>query len=315
MRNATSLILCILFSSAAAFAQTNPQLSPDPNTVKIVTSDIDNFWRAFDLAKNEKNRSRKIAVFQTEYIEKGSSGLKDLLTSKIKLAENLVDKIDGSPAYYTPFRLATPHFKRLEERIRSRFVKFKSIYRDAVFPDVYFVVGDGSSGGMNSNSGLVVAADTYGASWGGSADHPVRWMTAVAGAVDKVLGTVAHETCHYNQRYGISQPTLLSESIREGSCDWLGELAGVQRVKRYIKTFDFSDDGEIWRDFKANMYKTGYPKVIYKGEKVSVRPDDLDQHVAYLITRQYYRRAKDKNQAVRDILNIQDFRKFYEASR
>ena len=41
---------------------------------------------------------------------------------------------------------------------------------------------------------------------------------------------------------------------------------------------------------------------------------DLGYYVGYLITRAYYRNAKDKRQAVYDILNIQDARAFYEAS-
>jgi len=41
---------------------------------------------------------------------------------------------------------------------------------------------------------------------------------------------------------------------------------------------------------------------------------DLGYYVGYLIRRAYYRNAKDKRQAVFDILNIQDARAFYEAS-
>lgn len=37
-------------------------------------------------------------------------------------------------------------------------------------------------------------------------------------------------------------------------------------------------------------------------------------YVGYLITRAYYRNAKDKRQAVHDILNIKDTRAFYAAS-
>ena len=49
-------------------------------------------------------------------------------------------------------------------------------------------------------------------------------------------------------------------------------------------------------------------------EVAKIRPIDIGHYVGYLITRAYYRNAKDKRQAVYDILNIQDARAFYEAS-
>jgi hypothetical protein len=54
-----------------SMAQSGPQLNHDPATVKFVTSDIDNFWRAYDLAANETEKVKRIAIFQSEYLDKG----------------------------------------------------------------------------------------------------------------------------------------------------------------------------------------------------------------------------------------------------
>ena len=62
------------------------------------------------------------------------------------------------------------------------------------------------------------------------------------------------------------------------------------------------------------MYKPDFSKWIYNAATAKDRPADLGYYVGYLITRAYYRKAKDKRQAVYDILNIQDARAFYEAS-
>ena len=44
------------------------------------------------------------------------------------------------------------------------------------------------------------------------------------------------------------------------------------------------------------------------------RPADLGYYMGYFITQAYYKKAKNKKQAVYHILNIQDARAFYEAS-
>jgi hypothetical protein len=47
---AIGLTIFILFISTLSVAQ-SPQLNRDPAMVKFVTSDIDNFWSAYDLAR------------------------------------------------------------------------------------------------------------------------------------------------------------------------------------------------------------------------------------------------------------------------
>jgi hypothetical protein len=57
-------------------AQSGPQLNRNPESVKFVTSDIGNFWRAYDLAAKQTDKAKRIAIFQTEYLDKGTPGLK-----------------------------------------------------------------------------------------------------------------------------------------------------------------------------------------------------------------------------------------------
>ena len=101
MSRIIALTIFILFISTVSFAQSGPQLNRDPATVKFVTSDIDNFWRAYDLAAKETDKVKRVAIFQTEYLDKGSPGLKDFLRLRINSAENLVGTMDRMPKYET----------------------------------------------------------------------------------------------------------------------------------------------------------------------------------------------------------------------
>jgi hypothetical protein len=53
---------------------------------------------------------------------------------------------------------------------------------------------------------------------------------------------------------------------------------------------------------------------VYNAATSKDRPGDLDYYVGYLVTRCYYKNARDKRQAVYDILNIPDARAFLEKS-
>jgi hypothetical protein len=85
-----TITISLLFISRIALAQSNTQLNRDPANVKFVTSDIGNFWLAYDLAAKETDKARRIAIFQTEYLDKGSPGLKDFLRLRIRSAESLL---------------------------------------------------------------------------------------------------------------------------------------------------------------------------------------------------------------------------------
>jgi predicted Zn-dependent protease DUF2268 len=316
MKRAFALTIFILFISTMSLAQPGPQLNRDPAHVKFVTSDIENFWRAYDLAAKESDKAKRIAIFQTEYLDKGSPGLKDFLRLRIKSAENLVSTIDRMPKYYASIRPQTLRVRHMEKRMRAAFEKFKSIYPEAVFPDVYFLIGVTSSGGTTGRSGLLIGTEMYGKTAKTPMDELSAWLRVVLSSVDYVPAIVAHESCHYNQHYNTAQDQrhLLGKSLQEGSCDMIGELISGRTINEHLKVYGKTHDADIWRDFEADMYKPDYSNWLYNANTAKDKPADLGYYVGYLITQAYYKNAKDKRQAIHDILNIQDARAFFEAS-
>ena len=316
MRTTFTVISFLLLSSIVSLAQSTPKLNQDPENVKFITSDIDNFWRAYDLVASESDRAKRIAILQTEYLDKGSPGLKDFVRLRIKSAENLVATIDRMPKYYASIRPQTLQVRSMEKQMRAAFKKFKSIYPEAVFPDVYFLIGVTNSGGTTGPSGLLIGTEMYGKTATTPFDELSAWLKVVLSNVEQVPAIVAHESCHYNQRYNSApdQRNLLGKSLQEGACDTIGELISGRNINEHLKVYGRAHAAEIWRDFEADMYQPDISNWIYNAGSAKDRPADLGYYVGYLITRAYYKKARDKKQAIHDILNIQDVRAFFEAS-
>lgn len=53
---------------------------------------------------------------------------------------------------------------------------------------------------------------------------------------------------------------------------------------------------------------------LYNGSDVKGRPADLGYYVGFKISEAYYTKSKDKKQAIRDILEMQDFDALLKAS-
>jgi hypothetical protein len=315
MKQLVLITLCFVICTLTAFAQTGePQVNRDPNKVKFVTSDIGNFWRAYDLAAKEADRAKKVAIFQSEYLDKGSVGLQDFVRLRIKSAEDLLKSLEKLPRFYASVRSSTLRVAEMERNIRRSFRKFKDLYSDAVFPDVYFLIGVSNTGGTTSKNGLLIGTEMYGLTPRTPREELPEWLKAVLAPVEKLPAIVAHESCHFNQKY--REPgTLLGKAIQEGSCDFIAEKVAGDTINPTQKVYGNRHEAELWREFQTEMSGTSYKNWMYNASTVKDKPTDLGYYIGYRISESYYLNAKDKRRAIRDILEIKDFRVFLEKSR
>ena len=333
-RSLQTTFWCLLCATAIFAQAERKDVNADPDKATFVTSDIQNFWRAFDLASKETDKAKRVAIYQTEYLDKGSTGLQDFLRMRIGSAKALAETVDALPRFYASIRQNTLRVAEMEKKIRRSFRKFKELYPDAVFPDIYFVIGTASTGGTASRNGLIIGTELYGTTAQTPRDEfPAVFRnflkdvkddrevrTLVAKALDTALKSIdslptiaAHESCHFNQNYP-PQSTVLEKSIQEGSCDLIAELTAGDVINPSLKAYGNQHEEKLWRDFEAQMQGKDLSLWMYNGFKIKDRPGDLGYFMGYKITKEYYRNSRDKKSAIREILNIKDFGAFFEKS-
>jgi uncharacterized protein YjaZ len=132
--------------------------------------------------------------------------------------------------------------------------------------------------------------------------------------VENLPYIVAHESIHYQQKM-TPHPSLLAKSIQEGMCDFIAELIAGKHANQVQKTYGESNEAALWREFEPAMLEKDYSKWIYDSVNAKNRPADLGYYMGYKIVQSYYQNARDKQQAIKDILEIKDVTKFYEASK
>src|SRR6476469_8335855 len=70
----------------------------------VFTTDIDNFWRAFDSIQTTKDSVQQVRIIQTLYIDKGTDGLKAFMEAREYTAELWVDLIRKYPRFWRSIR-------------------------------------------------------------------------------------------------------------------------------------------------------------------------------------------------------------------
>ncbi len=310
----TLLIISMSIGTVSLLAQTSESAKPlnlDPNAAQIVTSDIDLFWKAFDKAKPENS----LYVFRDEYIRKGSSGLKEFTAYRIGSSCELVETIEARPKYYASLREPSLKAHSFKEPMRAAFRNLKNLYPDAVFPDVYLMIGRMNSGGTYTANALLIGVDMYGITPTTPKEELSDWHKQVLKPIDEIPYIVAHELIHYQQKYPKADRSLLASAIGEGSADFIAELIAGKHINHHLHVFGDPRERELWSDFKRSMAANDTSLWLYNGGKIKDRPADLGYYMGYKIAEAYYKNASDKKQAVKDILEIKDFNEFLKASR
>ena len=309
MKVLNALFLTLICGATQSFAEGSGgdarTINHNPEDVRIITSDIENFWRAYDMARPD-NRA---TVFQQEYFDKASDGLRAFKRARIDQC-SLVETLARHPLYYASIRESTLRVKSMEAPILASFRKFKSLYDPAVFPDVYFLIGCLNSGGTTADAGLLIGAEMYGRTSVTPENELDEWLKQVLKPVELIPHIVAHELTHYQQKYPNGKRTLLGESIREGSADFIAELISGKHINTHLHDYGDPRERELWVEFKRDMNRLIKTNWLYNGSAARGRPADLGYYVGYKICQAAYRSAKNEQQAVKEILEIKDYNQF-----
>ena len=198
----------------------------------------------------------------------------------------------------------------MEAEIFKSFREFEALYPEAVFPDVYFVIGRFSSNGTISKTGLLIGTEMLSRTPQTDTEGWNEGILRISMEKNHIPVTVAHELTHFNQGGMKKGNTLLWKSIREGSAEFIAEqLTGETDA-------DFRDfEGKelrIWNDFREDMHKSIWRPWQQAGEN---RPRNAGYWAGYMISKAYYEQVGNKEKAIYDILNIQDYEEFYRKSQ
>lgn len=313
MRPAILLLSCLLPLVACAQA---PSFSPDPESARLVTADLPRFWEAWDAAGQAADARARAAAFQEHYFDPGSAGLEAFTRLRIKDAGRLLAVIDEHPRYYAALRTRMDELEARKPEMREMLARMEALYPGAVFPDVYFLVGRMNSGGTVDATGLLIGVEMFGRADGVPLDELGPWHRAVVGEFDNLPVIVAHEWVHFQQQSDVDgQPTLLQAAIGEGVADFIAELGAGRHINTHVHAWAEPRAAGLWAEFRERMHGTDYSGWLYEGQAAAGdRPADLGYWMGYRIARAYYERAKDKPAAIGEMLRIEDFNAFLDAS-
>lgn len=289
-------------------------LNADPAKARFITTDIHHFWEAYDQATKDTAHFRQI--MKTLYFDRATGGMNDYMAAKVSSIDFFVQHIRSAPAFYAAIRKNTLMTDQYKPAFLASYVKLKSIYKQAKFPDVYFMIGAFTSGGTATDLGLLLGVNQVASDSSVPLDELSFSRRTRVNNINVLPDLVGHELIHYQQDGMESDTTTLSYVIQEGMADFIGELITGNTANPALYAWTKGKEKRIWEKFSRDMYYNRYGNWIANSKNST--PDNLPDQgywIGYQICKSYYEQSTDKNQAVYDMLHIQDYKAFLAKSK
>jgi hypothetical protein len=287
--------------------------TPDPTRARVITTDIVNFWKAYDLA--QADTAHRVEIYRKYYLDAGTDALQDYFSSKVKSIERFVASHDKKKAFYASIRKNTFKVDPYKPAMIRAFVKLKEYYPEAFFPDITFMIGAFTSAGTTSSEAVMIGLDQAVRSPDIPMGELTLWERNNISDVDKLPNLVAHEMCHANQGGIQYDTTLLCAVLIEGMADFFAELTSGRCPNERLHVWAKGHEQQIWADFKKEMYLNRANNwIANSSQETPDHPADLGYWVGYQICKAFYDKSPDKKAAVREMLNFKSSKTLYEKS-
>ena len=286
-------------------------LSTKMNAQQIITTDIDNFWIAYDSVN--KVKENKTSVFKQLYLDKGTIGLKDFVKYKDFNEKNYVTAFAKYPEFWKSIRKNTLVSSKQIQKTEKALKEFKKLYSNQSKGNIYYTIGALRSGGMPNGADLIVGLEkVVGDKTTNTSEFENKTLQNMFQFSNpSLLGFVSvHEFIHTFQKG--SEVNVLAKAIKEGSADFIAELALKEKYNSHYLDYGFKNYDLVRNQFKNQLFSQNYENWFYNSE-TNEHPD-LGYFVGYVISKNYYANSKNKKQAIKDLieLNYEDEKAVFE---
>ncbi len=295
------LVACLaVLIGSADYPVVAQHMTTDPGAVRLEVDDIRRLAQVLRSTADVADIN-VAAVIEREYLGKASPGLLAYAEQFDVTGASIASALVSHPAWYGDLDGLADAILARGDELEAGFRSLKELFPAAVFPPVWFVVGDAGPRGQASPVGALIGALGLG-------DRP-----------EKIAPLVLHELAHfqsamvqgvevYRRVYG-PERTLLALALREGSADFVAHMTTGRHTNPGAERYGLEHEAELWAAFRAEMHGRATGDWMWVRPADPGRPQDLGYWIGYR-----YEQADDKAQAILEIIGLTDFDAFLKAS-
>jgi Predicted Zn-dependent protease (DUF2268) len=294
----------IIVSIMLLFALSN--LKAQGTAQKIITSDIDNFWTAFDKISQTLDTIEQANYLKTLFFEKGTIGLKNIMEKRRYTPKEYLDNIHKYPLFWKSIRESTLKAPSLTKDIEADIEKLKLFYPNLKPSTIYFTMGCFRTNGTIEKNTLLIGSEMA------LYDKNVNFAELpqvtqnyykTYHLMDDIALHCSHEYVHTQQKDLIDD--LLVYCLYEGVAEFVScKVTGKPSFNACI-TFGKNNTDKVRKKFEQDMFSLdNSDNWLWGTNENELKERDLGYYIGYTLCERYFDLAKDKKQAIKEMIEL-----------
>lgn len=273
---------------------------------KFVSTDIGNFWKAYDLIVATKDSVSQYTFLKEIYIDKATPGLKSIIEVRNYKEKDFVDMITKYPKFWISIKPNTLKVKSLYSNINSDIKKLKKAYPDLKPSTIYFTVGAFRTNGTIQGNKILIGSELSLADKNTVIDELPDWRKPfykTQNPINEIALLCTHEYVHTQQKELVEN--LLSMCLYEGVAEFIScKVTGKKSASPAI-AFGKANQNIVVDKFVSDMFtmKNNY-NWIWGENRNELKIRDLGYYIGYEICERYYNQSKNKQKAIKELIEL-----------
>ncbi|WP_462267897.1 DUF2268 domain-containing putative Zn-dependent protease [Mucilaginibacter sp.] len=293
-------IAACLMISVAGYAQ--------KSNITLVYTDVDNFWKAYDRIVSTKDSALQYHYLNQYFISKATPGLKAMMQVRDYTPKDYVEAINSYPLFWNSLRPNTYKTESYANAIAANVDRLKALYPDLKPAEIYFVMGAFRSPGTTQGNRVLIGSETAMADERMTTSELSKTLPNTAAYIKtspirNLVFTNVHEYVHTQQKTTVGDD-LLAQCTLEGVAEFMAEKATGQPSTLQAIVYGNNHAERVKEVFAQQMFNRSNGFWLYSNAQNEFGVRDLGYYVGYAICKNYYNRAKNKKQAIKDMITL-----------
>ncbi|AQY21048.1 hypothetical protein AB406_2343 [Riemerella anatipestifer] len=277
-------------------------------SLNIVTSDIKNFWEAYDKITLTQDSILQNKYLDSLYLKKGTDGLKAIRQVRNYTPQEYIFAINNYPKFWTSIRENTLKAGQYSSNLEKGIKKLKDIYPNIKPTKVYFTIGALRTSGTTLDSLVLIGSELALADKDTPTNEFPENLSHLRDYFDSepsknIVFLNIHEYVHTQQKTTTGN-SLLAQTVLEGVAEFVAEKALEIKSPNPQIEFGRKSDTKIKAKFELEMFSPNLYNWIWNSSDNEFGMRDLAYYVGYKICEDYYNISTDKPQAIKEMIEL-----------
>lgn len=274
----------------------------------IVTSDISNFWEAYDAISVTQDSTVQLRLLDSLYFQKGTDGLDGIRQARNYTDQDYINAINNYPKFWSSVRNNTLKADSYREEIQEGIISLEKLYPLLEPRKIYFTIGAMRTGGTYLDSLVLIGSEMAFADENTvalelpEAIRAGRQTYFAQNPIDDIVFLAIQEYVHTQQRP--FEHNLLSYCLHEGVGDFVSYKALNLEPNLPAIVYGKQNDAVREKFEKVMFYGDNVYEWLWSDAPNEFGVRDLGYYIGYQICENFYNKALDKKEAIKAMIEL-----------